>query len=107
MTRVTVDPGICGFITAVEVEKIAEHKVKVTITSDCDQVKELGQQLTLVEPWEAIKQHFNCEIYEAASRCHLHVTCPVPVAILKAIEVEAGLALSRDAVIHFEVVEPE
>ena len=32
----------------------------------------------------------------------LHVSCPIPLGIIKAIEVEAGLALPTDVGIHFE-----
>jgi len=105
MTRVLVDPGICGLITMVEVNKIAKRKVKVTITSDCEMLTELGELLAEVDQQDAITQYANSEIYKAASRCHLHVTCPVPVAVLKAIEVEAGLALPRDVSIRFETTE--
>jgi hypothetical protein len=35
----------------------------------------------------------------------LHLACPVPVGIIKAVEVEAGLALARDASIHFEATD--
>ncbi len=31
-----------------------------------------------------------------------HAGCPVPSAIIKTVEVEAGIALSKDVVIHIE-----
>lgn len=102
MTKVTVDPGICGFVTTVEVDKIAKQKVKVVINSDCESVAEMGELLTEIDEWNVFKQHEECEIYKAASKCHLHITCPIPIAVLKAIEVEAGLALPRDVVIQFK-----
>ena len=102
MTKVTVDPGICGFVTTIEVDKIAKHKVKVVINSDCESVAELGESLTEVSVWDIFKQREDCEIYKAVSKCHLHITCPVPIAVLKAIEAEAELALPRDVVIRFE-----
>jgi len=102
MTRVTVDPGICDFTTTIEVNKSTKRKVKVLINSQCEWVTELGESLTEIDQWDVIKQYIDCEIYKVASKCHLHVTCPVPMAVLKAIEVEAGLALPRDVVIRFE-----
>lgn len=105
MTKVTVDPGICGFITKIEVDKAAKRKVKVVITSDCEMATKLGESLTEIDQWEVFKEHEDCEVGRAASRCLLHVTCPVPIAVLKAIEVEAGLALPGDSVIHFETSE--
>ena len=107
MTKVVVDPGICGLQTTVEVDKVSKRKVKVIIASDCEIVTQLGNSLTEVDQWEAIKQYGDCQVLKAASKCHMHVTCPVPVAVLKAIEVEAGLALPRDVLVQFKKdVEP-
>jgi sorbitol-specific phosphotransferase system component IIBC len=102
VTKVTVNPGICGFVTTVEVDRINKQKVKVVINSDCENVARLAESLTEIDKWAVFKQHQDCEVYQAASDCHLHITCPVPVAVLKAIEVEAGLALPRDVVISFQ-----
>ena len=102
MTRAVVYPGICGMQTTIEVDKVAKRRARVAITSDCDMVTKLGKSLTEVDQFIVIKQRGACEIYKATSRCHLHVTCPVPMAILKAIEVEAGFALPHDVVIRFE-----
>lgn len=102
MTRVVVDPGICGMHTTIEVDKVTKRKVNVKVNSHCEIVAKLGESLTEVDPWDVFKQQVAHEIHESASRCHLHVTCPVPIAVLKAIEVEAGLALPRDVVIRFE-----
>ena len=43
-------------------------------------------------------------VYKAASRSTRHFMCPVPVAVLKAIEVEAGLALPKDVSFSFKKV---
>ena len=104
MTRVIVTSGVCGFSTTIEVVNVAKRRARVAITSDCEMVTKLGESLIEVEQWELLKQHTNCKIYEVASMCHLHVACLVPIALLKAIEVEAGLALPRDVAIRFETV---
>ena len=41
-------------------------------------------------------------VYRAAAICRLHAACPVPSAILKAIEVSAGLALPADVHVSIE-----
>ena len=105
MTKVVVEAGICGFTTTVEVSKLARRKVKVVITSPCEKITKLGGSLTEVDQWEIFKKHLDCDIYLTAARCQLHVTCPVPIAVLKAIEVETELALPRDVVIRFESTE--
>jgi len=105
MTKVVIEAGICGFITSVEVSKLAKRKVKVVITSPCEKITRLGESLTEIDQWEIFKKHVDCDIYKAAGRCQLHVTCPVPIAVLKAIEVETELALPRDVIIRFESTE--
>lgn len=106
MTKVIVDPGICGLQTTIEVEKVGRRKIKVIIVSDCEIVAKLGESLTEVDQWDVIKQYVDCQVLKAASRCQLHVTCPVPIAVLKAIEVEAGLALPCNVLVRFEDIEP-
>jgi len=105
MTRVVVDAGVCGFISVIEVTKSAKRKVKVTISSPCGQVMKLGESLAEVDQWELFKRHLECSVYQNASGCKMHLTCPVPVGILKAIEAEAELALPRDVHIRFEPAE--
>ena len=41
-------------------------------------------------------------VYLAAARHLKHAACPVPAAVLKALEVEAGLNVKKDATIVFE-----
>ena len=105
MTRVIVKSGICGFISTIDVERAADESIKVVITSGCEMVTELGKSLTEIEEREIHKNHIDSEIYKCASRCKLHVTCPVPMAVLKAIEVEAELALPRDVVMLFDTMQ--
>ena len=103
MTNVTVEAGICGFTSTIEVSKLSAKRVRVDITSDCEMVSKLGEQLHDVELRNVLKLPENPLLCKCAHRYIRHVACPVPVAILKAIEVEVGLALAKDVVIHFDV----
>ena len=101
MTKVVVDPGICGFTTTVEVTRMSSRKVGITITSECEKVSELGTQLREVDWSDALSLRET--VWSTNPReCLTHITCPVPLAILKAIEVEIGAALPKDVVIRFE-----
>jgi hypothetical protein len=102
MTRVNVDSGICGFTSTIEVSKLSAKRVRVDITSECEMVSKLGEQLYDVELRNALKLPENPLLCKGAHRYIRHVACPVPIAILKAIEVEVGLALAKDVVIHFD-----
>ena len=95
MTRVIVNPGVCGFTTTIEVDKVDKRRVKVVITSDCEMVTELGESFTEVDAGQALKQG------QALSE-YVHATCPIPIAVLKAIEAEAGLTVPCDVVILFD-----
>jgi hypothetical protein len=86
----------------IEVQRVTDRSVRVRIKSPCEMITLLAQSLRVVDPWDAIKRFGDGAINKAALSCQFHVTCPVPMAILKAIEVEAGLALPRDIVIRFE-----
>lgn len=103
MTQVTVEAGICGFTSTIEVSKLSAKRVRVDITSDCEMVSKLGEQLHDIELRNALKLTENPLLCKCAHRYIHHVACPVPIAILKAIEVEVGLALAKDIVIHFDV----
>ena len=95
MTRVIVNPGACGFTTTIDVNKVSKRRVKVVITSDCEMVTELGESFTEVDAGQALKQG------QALSE-YVHATCPIPIAVLKAIEAEAGLTVPCDVVILFD-----
>ena len=89
----------------VEVVKVGKRGVRVEITSDCQMVIGMALSLPELDQWETFKRPLHSDVYKCASECRLHAACPVPMAILKAIEVEAGLALPRPVLVHFETVE--
>ena len=39
MTRVVVNPGVCGKKVTIDAEKVGKRGVRVDITSDCKMVK--------------------------------------------------------------------
>jgi len=102
MTKLFVDPGICGFTATIEVHKIAQRRVSIGVSSECERIAELASSLTELDAWDTLKARADSEVHVQASKHQLHPSCPVPAGILKAIEVEADLALPRDVVIHFE-----
>jgi hypothetical protein len=73
----------------------------LAIDSDCDAIQRMSQELTEVDPFQEIT--FRGEgprtLQLGAKHCH-HPACPVPVGIIKTVEVEAGLALPADATIR-------
>jgi hypothetical protein len=105
MTRAMVNPGICGMTVTVEVTKTSQRRIKIEITSICNKVNEMGKASPEVSLSDTLKPQIDSEVYRSASEHRLCASCPVPMAILKAIEVENGLALPRSVVVHLETTE--
>jgi len=104
VTTVVAEPGICSEQTTIVVDKANKRKVKVTIGSSCETVVKLGELLAEVGQWGIVRQHLDCQVLKAASRCQVHVTCPIPMVFLKAIKVKGSLVLPRDALPRLEFV---
>ncbi len=105
MTKVTINPGVCGLVTTVEAESEDGMEVTLRVKSGCSAVRQMmealgdtfdGYELCLGKPGTG-------PLYEYASE-HFpgHCACPTLAGILKAAEVACGLALPRDASITFE-----
>ena len=69
--------------------------VRLRIESDCPKVQELAGELPEIDAFEQILRKPFVETTPAllAAKHKLHVSCLVPVSIVKAVEVAAGLAL--------------
>ncbi len=104
MTRVTVNPGVCGMVCTIDISKIDRQQVNLKIETKCDMVREMSEQSAIMKLRDVLKLPVDSIVYEYASKCQLHAACPVPVAVIKAIEVEAGMALPRPVSIEFDPV---
>lgn len=102
MATVVIRSGACGFTTMVTAEKGPDRSVRITIASDCEQVRKMQDDLRSLERMDAFKGFADNPVYRSAAKRLKHVACPVPSGILKALEVAAGLNLPKDAVIVFE-----
>jgi hypothetical protein len=99
LARADIFSGICGFTTTVEARMDGRY-CHLSIDSQCEAIQRLAMALTQVSPFQEIS--FRGEgpltLRLAADHC-THAACPVPVGIIKVIEVEAGLALPADVTI--------
>ena len=96
MTVLRVDPGVCAFEALVRVDKRAARILSVSVESACGMVQELGKALGEIGLFEALAPIAKNRVHQSAATCLKHSACPVPAGILKAIEVEAGMALPRE-----------
>lgn len=107
MAKAEVHSGICGFTTTITTT-LDGDVCKVSIQSDCEAIQRLAQALTEVNPFQEIsfRRSKPLTLQMAAKYCS-HAACPVPVGIIKAVEVESHLALPADVSIHITKTEQE
>lgn len=102
MAKAEIFAGICGFSTTVQATREGEV-CKLSIVSQCDAIQRMAADLMEEEPFREISFRRNMpQTMEAALKYCKHAACPVPVGIIKAVEVEAGLALPADVTIKVE-----
>lgn len=100
MAKAEIFAGICGFNTTVQTSMNGSH-CQLKIQSECKAIQRLAENLTEVDPFKEISFRRQMpQTYEAAHQYCSHAACPVPSGIIKAIEVEAGLALPKDVTIR-------
>lgn len=99
MATAEIFAGNCGFSTQVEA-KLEGKVCHLTITSDCSAIRKLAEDLTEVNPYQEISsKRATPKTLEAGLKYCTHAACPVPVGIIKVVEIEAKLALPQDVTI--------
>lgn len=96
MTRAEITAGVCGFTTVVEAH-MDGSACALSIESDCPAIQRMAEELAQVDPFRefTFRGAGPLTLQTAAEHCK-HAACPVSVGIIKAVEVEAGLALPAD-----------
>jgi hypothetical protein len=99
MSKAEISAGICGHVTNVAASM--DGKIcKLTITSSCKAIQQLAIELPEVNPMQEISaRRVIPQTLQMGMKNCFHAACPVPVGIIKAVEVEAKLALPKDVVI--------
>lgn len=105
MTKVKIDPGVCGFITTVEAQADEDLlEVTLKVESECESVKQMmaalgdtleALPLCLTPPGDNEMYHYARDFFP------VHAACPILSGILKCVEVECELALPQDSSITF------
>ena len=100
--RIIVDPGICGFSCQVEARRQDKQHAAIEITgSQCELIQKLAENLKEISVEDIFTPHTRNPVFKAVEQAGCHLTCPVPVALLKAAEVVLELALPKEACISF------
>lgn len=101
---VTVEPGVCGFLSNVCARRKGKWSVSLEIRSECKHIKNLGDRLTNVTVKGLFAPITGNPVNQAAEDAGCHASCPVPLAVIKAAEVAMEVALPRDVRILFDLV---
>lgn len=102
MATVHVMPGVCRLETHISASADDLFQVTIQITSPCPHIQQMADQLGELSAMEELRRPIHeTTPYQVAGRCGTHSACPVPSAILKALEVATGLALPHD--VHIQI----
>lgn len=102
MSKVHVNPGVCGLETIITVEKSGRSALNISLDTKCPYIKKMEPDLQDLDGYtECFSKFADSAVYASANQHCKHLACPVPCAIIKAIEVASGLALPRP--VHFDI----
>lgn len=100
MTTVELSPGICNLNTTVTAKAADAGTVKVGLETDCPNWSKVADQIQPVDPiFELFKPYPEIGMVKLMDQIP-HKSCPMACTILKAIEIEAHLALPADVTLR-------
>ena len=100
---VTVNPGICGFPCSIKACKIDARMVALEISgSNCNQIQDLSERLREISLPDIFAPISRNPVYISAEKSGCHLSCAVPVAVIKAAEVALEMALPTEVHIKFD-----
>lgn len=102
--KVEVDPGVCKMRTIINAKPSEDMmNIEVSIDTDCAMIKSFASDLKPIGAYdESELPMVQNPVYITASKHIKHSACPVPCAVLKAVEVAADLGLKRDVSLKIE-----
>lgn len=99
MAKAEIFAGGCGYTTSVTATRNGDV-VEIAIESECNAMLRMAEEFKEASPFKEISTRRGMpRSLEMGHKYCTHAACPVPVGIIKAIEIEAGLALPVDATI--------
>lgn len=101
MTKIHLHAGSCGFDVVITVERLDKNRVGIKLDTGCEMVKLMEADIRYSDWKKILRKIIDSPVYISASKRLKHTGCPVPMAIIKAIEVELGIALPKDVKLTF------
>lgn len=96
-----IEAGICGYTTRITATSDADQQVTFVIESKCGKIQKLAAAIGQLGAVDAIQETNSRRLGTLTEtvRSHVHgccAGCVVPVGIIKAMQVAAGLSLPKD-----------
>jgi hypothetical protein len=102
VTCATVNCGDCGFQARIEAQRTGRTTVRIRIFSDCEALQRWAPSIATVDWRDPLgAKAASGDFWQSALRQLNHRSCPVPMAVLKTIEVEIGAARPVDVHLRF------
>ena len=100
---VTVDAGVYKMRTVIHAVQQDDMMIALDMESDCHNVLKMSWRVKPINPYTEVESKI-CEsdIYRWAGETLPHAACPVPCAMVKAVEVAADLGIKRNVTIDIE-----
>ena len=102
-----VSPGACGLVSRIKASSPDGMNVVLEIESACPRIQAYAEQAMELDAFQELLSKPLAQTLPVllAAEHNLHTTCLVPLSVLKAAEVAAGLALPQNASIQLERVD--
>ncbi len=101
MSTAKINAGVCGFTTIVNVESEDAQMAKISIKTQCPNIKPLETDPLEVDGFAVcFGKVGEGEVFAWCRPKCIHAACPVPTGIVKAVEVACEIALPRDVTIE-------
>lgn len=101
MIKVNIESGVCGFNTIVQAEPGTNYTAKLSVKSNCPHVTKIAHNFGEFNAMDELFKKGQSKILTLCQENLPHITCLVPIGLLKALEVSTGLALPKEANISF------
>ena len=100
---VNVDAGVCKMKTRIHAAQQEDMMVRIDIESDCHHILKMSWRVQPINPYSEIESRIcDTDVYKWANEVLPHAACPVPCAIIKAVEVASDMGIKRDVSITIE-----
>ncbi|MEE0775789.1 MAG: hypothetical protein U0M15_01860 [Bacillota bacterium] len=102
MAKGCIEAGVCGMTTEIKTQE-KDGMMEVLIDSECPHYDGLSEEIGTIDGMMTCFEKVGTGvIYEACRKTCPHGACPVPMAIMKTIEVGANMALPADVTLKLE-----